>query len=272
MQRLKEILLGHIELLLSIRSSNPNLNPQGPTTFLLLAYPWLVDYSMLTSDQTAILEQRKQSFGALGFNGEQVRAELEEILARDKHLSECCPTAIQLANYLDVALITPFAAARQSGVSQDGLDFAYQEFESTTYNQGRFKRILLTHLFNFDMEGDSATIGDVRIERLGPETIPRILGESGFQAFLHPQDIGNCFLCEEERPPPSTMRLGCLRNETKPSGSVSCCSTTRMAWFTLVIPQYTFPQNGSTRYASGDCFFSEAQGRSLTREVPSSTL
>ena len=32
----------------------------------------------------------------------------------------------------------------------------------------------------------------------GPETIPRILGESGFQAFLHPQGIGNCFLCEEE--------------------------------------------------------------------------
>jgi hypothetical protein len=41
-------------------------------------------------------------------------------------------------------------------------------------------------------------LGDIRIERLNTRAIPAILGESGFQAFLHPSGVGNCFVVEEE--------------------------------------------------------------------------
>jgi hypothetical protein len=46
--------------------------------------------------------------------------------------------------------------------------------------------------------GDERTVGNIRIERIDHSTIPRILGESGFQAFLHPPLAGNCFVVEEE--------------------------------------------------------------------------
>jgi len=46
--------------------------------------------------------------------------------------------------------------------------------------------------------GDERTLGNIRIERIDNSTIPKILGESGFQAFLHPPLAGNCFVVEEE--------------------------------------------------------------------------
>jgi hypothetical protein len=196
--KLKEVVFKYVELLASIRTRRPNLTPQKPTTFLFLAYPWLADEQALIKDQKAVLARNRDAFRALGFNGEEIKNDLEGILAQDKHLLQCCPTPLHLANYLDLSLIAPLATAKLAGLSQDKLDFSYLEFESSTYHQGPFKRILLTHLFNFDMEGNSSIIGDVRIERLGPETIVRILGESGPQAFLHPSKIGNCFIVEEE--------------------------------------------------------------------------
>ena len=59
-------------------------------------------------------------------------------------------------------------------------------------------------MFNFEMEGNSTMFeaenatANIRIERLDASTIPSILGESGFQAFLHPAGIGDCFVVEEE--------------------------------------------------------------------------
>ena len=47
-------------------------------------------------------------------------------------------------------------------------------------------------------EGDEKTMGKVRVERIDQSSIPRILGEPGFQAFLHPVRAGTCFVVEEE--------------------------------------------------------------------------
>jgi hypothetical protein len=83
------------------------------------------------------------------------------------------------------------------------LEFAFEAFEALTYHQ-RFRRIALSHLFNVEMAGDhiviqgTAPLGDIRIERVNTHAIPAILGESGFQAFLHPAGVGNCFVFEEE--------------------------------------------------------------------------
>jgi hypothetical protein len=85
------------------------------------------------------------------------------------------------------------------GADPRALELLFDEFLSTTYHQGRFKRIALSHLFNFDTDGNSTLFGDIRVERLDENTIPTILGETGFRAFLHPTGVGNCFVVAEEQ-------------------------------------------------------------------------
>jgi hypothetical protein len=199
---LKKLVFQYVDLLVIIRKRHPNLISQQQTTFFLLAYPWLADYATFNTEQASLSDQRKKIFKELGFDGEVVATQLKEILTDDKHLANCCNNVTELAHYLDTSLLTPLATATINGVPKERLDFAYDEFESTTYHQGSFKRILVTHLFNFDMDGDSAFLGDIRIERIALETIPRILGETGFHAFLHPPHVGNCFIVEEEGPSP----------------------------------------------------------------------
>jgi hypothetical protein len=186
---LKDLLAQFVNVVAAIRDAYPRLAQEWPQFFLSLSYPWIVDETMLSDDKKNFLECRKQEIAELKFDGAAAKKKLEEVLATDKHLAECCPTLLHLANFLDSFFISATADAKRQGASQDRLDFAYSEFESLTYRQGRFKRISLSHPFNFDMEGNSATFaGDnvqanVRVERLDASTIPGILGESGFQAL-----------------------------------------------------------------------------------------
>jgi Apea-like HEPN len=201
---LRDLITEFVDVVAAIRDAYPKLAQEWPQFFLFLSYPWIVDETLLSDDQKQFLERRKQEIAELKFDGAAGKKKLEKVLARDKHIAECCPTLLHLANFLDSFFITATADAKRQGASQDRLDFAYSEFESLTYRQGRFKRISLSHLFNFDMEGNSATFAadnaqaNVRIERLDASTIPGILGESGFQAFLHPAGIGDCFVVDEE--------------------------------------------------------------------------
>jgi hypothetical protein len=202
--KLKDLLSEYVGIVANIRDANPKLAQEWPQFFLFLSYPWIVDQGQLSSDQKEFLERRKHEIMELKFDGAEVRKRLAEVLANDKHLAECCPTLLHLASFLDSFYITAVADARRQGAAQERLDFAYEEFESLTYRQGRFKRIALSHLFNFDMDGNSSAFEaanaelNIRIERLDTSTIPGILGESGFQAFLHPSGIGDCFVLEEE--------------------------------------------------------------------------
>jgi hypothetical protein len=201
---LRGFLAMYVDVVATIRDGNPNLAQQFPQFFLFLVYPWLVDRAPLSQDQTTFLERRQREIEQLKFDGETARKQLEEILGSDKHLAECCPNPLYLANFLDTFFITPVADAKRQGMSKERLDFAYDEFDSLTYHQGRFKRIALSHVFNLDMEGNSEVLealhpqANIRIERLDANTIPGILGESGFQAFLHPAGVGDCFIVEEE--------------------------------------------------------------------------
>lgn len=202
--RVKEFLFQFVDGVAKIKNANPQLAQQWPQFFSFLAYPWILDRGSLANDQKAFLEQRRRENAALGFNGEEAKNRLEEILANDKHIRECCPTPLHLVNFLDGSFVMPAAEAKLQGASQDRLDFAYSEFESLAYRQGRFKRIALSHLFNFEMDVNSVNFAasdvrvNIRIERLDANTIPSILGESGAQAFLHPVGIGNCFVIEED--------------------------------------------------------------------------
>lgn len=201
---LRPAVLGFVESVAQIRTANPDLAREWPQFFLFLIYPWILDRGQLSPEQKDFLERRRREVAALDFDGEKATKELEGILAKDTHLSECCPTLLHFANFLDMFFITATADARREGAAQDRIDFAYGEFESLIYRQGKFKRIALSHVFNFEMEGTSALFKainpdlNIRIERLDSSTIPGILGESGVQAFLHPPGIGNCFVVEEE--------------------------------------------------------------------------
>lgn len=202
--KLKEFLTEYTDIVAGLRDANLSLAQQWPQFFLSLTYPWIVDQTLLTTDQKKFLEHRKLEIRALKFDGDTAKKRLQEVLASDRHLVECCPTLLHLADFLDTFFITAVADAKRQGTTKERLDFAYDEFERLTYHQGRFKRIALSHLFNFDMEGNSSifegntAVSNIRIERLDASTIPRILGESGFQAFLHPAGIGDCFVVEEE--------------------------------------------------------------------------
>jgi hypothetical protein len=202
--KMRELLDGFVDIVARLRNENPQLVQQWPQFFLFLTYPWIVDHTLLTADQRTFLERRTKEIQDLGFDGDATKKKLEEILANDTHLRDCCATLLNLANFLDTFYITSVADAKRHGAAKERLDYAYDEFESLAYHQGRFKRIALSHIFNFEIDGNSAIIEgssagtNIRIERLDASTIPRILGESGFQAFLHPTGIGNCFVVEEE--------------------------------------------------------------------------
>ncbi len=202
--KLRDLLMEYVEIIAALRDANQNMAQQWPQFFLFLTYPWIVDQTSFTEDQRKFLEHRKAEIQALKFDGETAKKRLAEVRESDRHLAECCPTLLHLANFFDTFFITPVANAKRQGAAKERLDFAYHEFESLTYHQGRFKRIALSHLFNFDMQGNSLSFEgaskttNVRIERLDASTIPGILGESGFQAFLHPIGIGDCFVVDEE--------------------------------------------------------------------------
>jgi hypothetical protein len=203
-RKLKEIVLEQVEKVSEIRKDKPQ-EVQRQLSFRFLVFPWAVEAGLPNENQKLVMDGQKAQIREWGFDGERAKKQLDEIHANDKHLAECCPFVSDLANYLDAYFITPAADAMVRGFSREQIETAFAEFESVTYHQGRFRRIALSHLYNFNMEGNSAQIvgantehGTIRIERLDANTIPAILGEPGFRAFLHPPNVGECFVVEEE--------------------------------------------------------------------------
>jgi hypothetical protein len=160
-------------------------------------FPWLVDQEP-GADKLEWIPTRKKEIEALGFNGELFKQQLKQVLENDQHIRQCCQTLFNIAHFSDAFFITGASELRLRGADARAVEAWFDEFMTTTYHQGRFKRIGLSHLFNFDMEGNSAVFGDIRVERLDDNTIPKILGETGFRAFLHPTGVGSCFVVAEE--------------------------------------------------------------------------
>jgi len=111
--RLKALIFEHVDIVARIRDANPNLAQQWPQLFLFLAYSWIVDPEPLSAEQKEFLEDRKREIAELTFDGAAVKKQLEDVLTRDKHLAECCPTLLYLANFLDTFFITATADAKR---------------------------------------------------------------------------------------------------------------------------------------------------------------
>jgi hypothetical protein len=191
------VLFGYVEQVAELRRKHPAI-AQQVLPFVSLLFAWLAEQDA-GAEHLDWVPGRKKEVEEMGFNGADVKRSLEGILANDKHLRECFPALFNLAHFLDAFFITGASDLKLRGADPQALDLLFDEFLSTTYHQGRFKRIALSHLFNFDMVGNSTLFSDVRVERLDENTIPTILGETGFRAFLHPTGVGNCFVVVEEQ-------------------------------------------------------------------------
>jgi hypothetical protein len=203
---LKAVLFGYVEQIATIRRNNRSYL-DSTLMFLYLSYPWIVDQNIISAEQREAFEARKKEVEDTGFNGVSALSTMQEILKADSHLRECCANDIsRLAHYLDMAFINPATITKKyQPVTQEQLDFAYKEFETSTYEQGRFRRLAATHLFNFEIpigtlkfQSSDGFPGDITIERVHEGIIPIVLGEKSSQSFLHPRGIGEAFIVEEE--------------------------------------------------------------------------
>jgi len=150
---LRETLFRFVDQTAAMRAKHAELRQQ-PFPFLSLAAPWIVQEG-LDPVQQDWFARRKIELEGLGFDGVAVSQSLTAILAADKHLRECCPSPLHLAHFLDSSFVTRTAELKSKNTEQRILDLVFEEFVSVTYHQGRFKRMALSHLFNFEMDGNS---------------------------------------------------------------------------------------------------------------------
>jgi hypothetical protein len=204
---LKSLALGWSRRIAGLFKISDALKSATNSYFFFIAYSFVVDEKAanVSPAMSEALAKRREFVASLGIDGEQLKTQLQAILKEDKHLRECCPTEVELAYFLDSHFITPVSVVIAGGADDQQIEFSFQEFQSLTYGQGRFRRLAATHLFNFDMEGDTLaiegnddTLGNITIERIEPNRIPLLLGETGYSAFLHPANTGNCFVIEAE--------------------------------------------------------------------------
>ena len=125
--KLKDLLSEYVGIVANIRDANRgNSHRSGPGFFLFLSYPWIVDQISFPVTRKDFLERRKWEITELkSRRSAEVKKRLEEVLRNDKHLAQCCPTLLHLANFLDSFFITAVADARRQGAAPERLDFAY---------------------------------------------------------------------------------------------------------------------------------------------------
>jgi hypothetical protein len=98
-ENLKGFLLGYVDIVAKIRDENPKLAQAFPLFFMFLMFPWLAPETQLSSEEKELVERRKHEMEKLNFDGLKAKKQLEEVLTKDKHLRECCPTLLHLANF-----------------------------------------------------------------------------------------------------------------------------------------------------------------------------
>jgi hypothetical protein len=196
---LKDFLIAQSKTVARIKNENTQLLPDTVSPFLFLAFPWLFEPSDVT--QKEFLSARRREFEGVGFDGDAVRYSLNDILAKDTHLHECCGGPAQLAHFCDLAFITSASALVAANAPSEKLDELFRQFETVVYGQGRFTAISLCHLFNFQSNVQSLRFSDVRVERLDGPSISKILGETSAASFIHPHGTGDYFIVSELKGP-----------------------------------------------------------------------
>jgi hypothetical protein len=177
------------------------LTPRPSHVLLLLTFPWILELEVpnISVELRALIDQRKAAIKALGFDGEQIAIRLQEIYRADTHLSECCPSVVHLAIHISRNFVYE-AIQLLEAQSESLLDGLFKQFSSLTYEQGRFRRSAFTHIVNLELQERETDFGGVRVIKLNPDFIQKIVGEPGNRTFLHPPGIGCAFIYVNEGP------------------------------------------------------------------------
>src|ERR1700690_99338 len=118
----------------------------GEGQLLYLLGPWLLGPEITGSEQWRSLEVR---LAAVNFDGRVMVDRIRQVLARDRHLRECCADmdilfVEILERFVFEKLLLAFLVKEKPAAAES----AWISFEKLVYEQGAFKRYAYTHIFN----------------------------------------------------------------------------------------------------------------------------
>jgi hypothetical protein len=173
----------------------PVLQNELPRPFEGLMWNWFVDCG-----GNPVVEERTGSMiaklEAKGFDGSAFKARLENMRSSDPHLLSCTSPWI-LCRALGM-----FVDHLTNNINADGSYdrvFAKEYFESFIdglYGQ-QFGVQILSHLYNFKMETDSADIANVQILRLQRNLIENVLGHPAMTILYYAPGVGEYYIRDE---------------------------------------------------------------------------
>jgi hypothetical protein len=173
--------------------SNPNL-------FFQLVGPCVVDHALLDDAQKKLQDESRKNIIALGFPCEEIAALLRAVISSDKHLRECCVFPLGLAFLINKEIMPSVLSVLGEEHESQHLENLYAQFRKTVYEQGPFRRVAYTHIFNLAIEPEILQVGPRAILRaISSADIPTLLNEPSLgQSFLHPEASGNVFFVTEQ--------------------------------------------------------------------------
>lgn len=122
--------------------------------------------------------------------------EIEQILSEDKHIKECCDTALNLANLVDYFIFDAVTLSEENKLTDDAYDELFLRFSQITYSQA-FRKLTLSHLYNFDSPEKILRFNRVQIMRLEASDILEVIGDVAVYNFLHNHQTGDFFVITE---------------------------------------------------------------------------
>ena len=193
-----EILSKLLSITVSAKRSSSELRSNTRLFFEATA-SWLVSPDE-TDDRTGKTQgQKKEEFASLGFDGEVASASVKELM-NDSHLRGCCSIPVALSFVLGKQFVDSAAGLVLDGADQVIIQHQLNALKSLLYQQGRYRRIAYTHIFNFDTPEEGYPLGGGRfLRKLTQSDIPQLLNDSNRQgSLLHPPEAGTVYVCTVE--------------------------------------------------------------------------
>lgn len=144
-----------------------------------------------------------QSVIERGLTIEIATAKLEEILAEDALLAQCCGDSEHLAYALDLLFFTRLPSSTylgstpSLGLAPSSFDQAIKQLEQSLYGEGAFTKTAYFHLYNFWTDPEYLPLAPYpgwQFVELEHTYIAQVLGETSFSSFLSPASTGRMFL------------------------------------------------------------------------------
>jgi hypothetical protein len=176
----------------AVRNKHPEVLQEFGSGFYLLAYYWLVPME----HHSASYKEKHSLIQSSQFEGERVKSELEQVLTEDQHLKECCDTTVNLAYFVDFFIFDAVNLIEENKLTDDAYDELFLRFSQITYSQP-FRKLTLSHLYNFDSPEKLLRFNRVHIMRLEASDILNMIGDVAVYNFLHNHQTGDFFVITE---------------------------------------------------------------------------